>query len=593
MIGEVVKEYRILSFLGEGGMGTVYRAEHRIIGKPAVVKVLRPHLSADQAALRRFVNEAMAAARIGHPGIVAVFDFGYHTSGEAYIVMEFLQGEPLSARIGRHGRLDIASAVRFLKQIAGALSAAFRVGIIHRDLKPDNVFITPDPDVEGGERAKILDFGIAKIVGDSTAVQPFTRTNALMGTPYYMSPEQCRSARDTDHRSDLYAVGCIGYEMLCGGPPFRTESLWELLRQHQFVEPQRPSVLAPDVPPALEAVIMTLLAKDPAHRYQSADDLVIKLTRVMVQKPGSAFASTRPVSPAWSERWPRSAPASRPEPIAHGSNVAAERARIEVPAVAPVAPAPTTLSLSATVRHSGPQEAIVPEDARDSARVAPRTWRSIVAAVLLTCAVTGLLSIVLVRSRPVAVVTHGGDAPSRDEVAPPGHPDAPSVVDGGHETRAGEAVDAGINAAIDAAPGPRREEQRPVQPVRPPDRATRTATVRIAPPPATMQTPPEGLNPQGAEPTSGATAASSEGAASSSCANARAPEGREEQARWLAGCGRHAQAAVLYDEMALAAKSRPAKIQLLELAKKHYIEDGNREKASTLAKRIEDLKRAQ
>ena len=606
MIGEVVKDYRILSFLGEGGMGTVYRAEHRLIGKPAAVKVLRPQMSADQAALRRFMNEAMAAARIGHPGIVAVFDFGYHTSGEAYIVMEFLQGEPLSVRIGRDGRLDIASTVLFLKQIASALSAAVREGIIHRDLKPDNIFLTPDPDMEGGERTKILDFGIAKIAGDPTAVQSLTRTNALMGTPYYMSPEQCRSARDTDHRSDLYAVGCIGYEMLCGRPPFRADSLWDLLRQHQFVEPQRPSTLAPNVPPALEVVITTLLAKEPAHRYQSADELLVALTQVMGQIPSSAFALTRhallpaPVSPARRESLLRSDAAARSGsisvgaelaarsgPISVGPELTAERSRVESLATAPVAAVPTTLSLGAGVRHSGPQQTSHPEDARGSARGNPRAWRSTVAVVLLSCAVVGLLAIVLVRSQPAAVVASGHEVLNGDAAGPPGRPDALLVVDADRETRAGEVIDAGVDAGIAAAHAPRHEEQRPARSARAPEAA------RSGLPSATPQAPPGGREPRPTVPVSGTTVGVSEGSAASDCENAGKPEEQEAQARWHAKCGRHSEAAALYESIAGKVESKPVKRRLLELAREQYFQDGRLEKVTSLLKRIEDLKRAE
>lgn len=590
MIGEVVKDYRIVSFLGEGGMGTVYRAEHRLIGKPAVVKVLRSQMSADEGAVRRFMNEAMAAARIGHPGIVAVFDFGFHASGEAYIVMEFLQGEPLSGRIGRDGRLDTVSAVRFLKQIAGALSAAARVGIIHRDLKPDNVFLTPDPDMEGGERAKILDFGIAKIAGDPTAIQSFTRTSALMGTPYYMSPEQCRSARDADHRSDLYAVGCIGYEMLCGRPPFTAESLWELLRQHQFVEPQLPSALAPQVPSALEAVIVTLLAKEPAHRYQSADALGAALSHVLEQLPSSAFALTRhaslplPVSPAPSGRLLRSSPMVRSGPIASGPDVATVRARIDVPVVAPVVPAATTLSLGMAVRHSDSHEAVAREDPRNSARVTPRARRWIVAAVLLAGVAVGLMSMLLARPQSAEVVVRGGDMSSEDAAGHLGPTDAPSVVDGQRESDAGEAVDAGIDAGIDT-PDPRLEERRHPRPARVPEAARRGSS------PAVAQPSPQGGQPHSAAPVSQTTTASSSGSASLNCANGGAPAGQEDQAKWHAQCNRHKEAATIYAAIARTVESSSEEKRLLGLAKDQYKLDGNLDQAYRTEQRIEDLNR--
>ena len=270
MVGETLGSYRVLDRLGEGGMGEVYTGEHILIGKRVAIKMLLPALSKDTAMVQRFFNEARAATRIRHPGIVEVFDFGHHVDGSAYIVMEFLDGEPLSERLRRMGRMSGAACARLLYQIAGALGAAHESGITHRDLKPDNIFIVPDPDVTSGERIKVLDFGIAKLAGDMSAGEVQTRTGAIIGTPRYMAPEQCRGAREVDHRADLYALGCIAFEMLCGRPPFLDKGLGELFAAHMFTEPPRPTSLDPSVPTTLEAVVLRLLAKEPDQRFPTA-----------------------------------------------------------------------------------------------------------------------------------------------------------------------------------------------------------------------------------------------------------------------------------------------------------------------------------
>jgi serine/threonine-protein kinase len=276
MIGQILGSYRLTRRIGAGGMGVVYIAEHTVIGKRAAVKVLLPEFSKDKALIARFVNEAKATTRIRHPGIVEVFDFGHHTDGSWFIVMEFLEGEPLAARLDRVGRISPHIGVKLLQQIAGALSTAHAAGITHRDLKPDNIFICPDPDVTRGERAKVLDFGVAKLSGAS-ANASHTVTGAILGTPRYMAPEQCRGANAVDHRADLYALGCIGYAIMCGRPPFLEEGLGDLLVAHMFTEPPRPTSLEPSISPPVEAVLMRLLAKEPDQRFQNAADVVTAL----------------------------------------------------------------------------------------------------------------------------------------------------------------------------------------------------------------------------------------------------------------------------------------------------------------------------
>jgi serine/threonine-protein kinase len=276
MIGQEIGKYRVTSAIGEGGMGAVYLATHTLIGRQAAIKVLLPELSHNQEIVNRFFNEARATTAIKHPGIVEIYDFGYHTNGSAFIVMEFLEGESLSARIRRMGRLGHDQALNIIRQVAGALSAAHKAGIVHRDLKPDNIFLISDPEVTGGERIKILDFGIAKLQGDGGMVSQ-TRTGAVMGTPAYMAPEQCKGAGRVDARADLYAMGCMLFEMICGRLPFVGEGSGEVLAAHIHVAPPQPRGFDPSISPELEALILRLLAKNANQRPDSADALIAEI----------------------------------------------------------------------------------------------------------------------------------------------------------------------------------------------------------------------------------------------------------------------------------------------------------------------------
>ncbi|HXI57159.1 MAG TPA: serine/threonine-protein kinase [Polyangia bacterium] len=278
LIGSKVGNFRLAGRVGAGGMGVVYVAEHDLMGKKAAVKVLLPELSSNKEIVGRFFNEARAATKINHPSIVDIYDFGYHQTGHAYIVMEFLAGQSLTALLkeGLHfGRvLDIAW------QLGSALGAAHRHGIVHRDIKPDNIFVIPDPATPTGDRVKVLDFGIAKLSAEEGMASLHTRTGAIMGTPLYMSPEQCRGSGEVDHRSDIYAMGVIMFEMACGQPPFVRRGFGELITAHIFEAPPRLSSLNPDVPPAYEAIVMKMLQKEPQNRYQSTEEIEADLAAI-------------------------------------------------------------------------------------------------------------------------------------------------------------------------------------------------------------------------------------------------------------------------------------------------------------------------
>jgi serine/threonine protein kinase len=273
MIGVTVGSYCITQKVAVGGMGTVYRAEHTLIGKPAAVKVLHPELRGNQEVVQRFFNEAKATTQIKHPGIVEIFDFGYLDSGDGYIVMEFLEGESLARRLETGGKMEEGEAASLMKSVCNALSAAHNKGIIHRDLKPDNIFLCPDPDAPTGERPKLLDFGIAKLNIGLSGPTSATKTGAVMGTPTYMSPEQCRGTGEVDARSDLYSIGCMFYEMLAGKPPFDNMAAGELIGAHLFIEPVSPRASGVMISDAAEALVMQLISKQPAKRVQTSHEL--------------------------------------------------------------------------------------------------------------------------------------------------------------------------------------------------------------------------------------------------------------------------------------------------------------------------------
>ena len=298
MLGRSLGNYDVVSKIGEGGMGAVYLARHKTLGRPAAIKVLHASLSSDEDMVTRFFNEARAATTVRNPGIVEVFDFGVLDDRSAYIVMEFLEGESLGTRL-RSARLPVAATMTIVRAIARALQAVHEHGIVHRDLKPDNVFLVPDPELASGERVKLLDFGIAKLAPMSGEVSQ-TRTGMVMGTPTYMAPEQCRGAGLVDHRADLYALGCVAFHMMCGQPPFVSEGAGDLIARHLYFQPPPLRSLCPEIPADVDDLVLWLLQKDPAARPASAADLIRAIDHlalatvpgVMQTQPPSRFSAT-------------------------------------------------------------------------------------------------------------------------------------------------------------------------------------------------------------------------------------------------------------------------------------------------------------
>jgi eukaryotic-like serine/threonine-protein kinase len=259
--GTMVGEFRIEGKLGQGAMGVVYGAVHPVIGKRAAIKVMRPLLVEGQEAAERFLQEARAVGGLGHPNIVDAFGFGALSDGRCYYVMEWLQGQSLGTLV-RQGRLSIDDTLVIVDQICRALDAAHSRGIIHRDLKPDNVFLQEMP--EGRAVVKLLDFSIAKLV-DEDPRQPLTRAGVVIGTPAYVSPEQVRGA-PVDGRADIYALGILTFEMLAGRLPFSPAEKMALLHMHLHEAAPIVSSLRAEVPPALDALVARMLAKQPDAR---------------------------------------------------------------------------------------------------------------------------------------------------------------------------------------------------------------------------------------------------------------------------------------------------------------------------------------
>jgi TolB-like protein len=293
-VGRTIGNYKIVRLLGSGGMGVVYLAEHKELGRKAVIKFVHGRLSDRDELATRFFLEAKAAASIRHPGIVDVFDYGRDDQGSPYIVMEFLDGESLRARLRREHPLPTDLGVALAQQIASALGAAHEAGVIHRDLKPENIFVVRDRESPSGVRAKVLDFGLAKPI--ARGEQALTRTGTFVGTPVYMAPEQCRG-REIDHRADIYALGCVLFEMVCGRVPFLDDTVGELIIAHNSMAPPSPRSLVPALPPALERTILRALAKSPADRQATMAEFAAELGEAGSGAKVSGLADTVMAAP--------------------------------------------------------------------------------------------------------------------------------------------------------------------------------------------------------------------------------------------------------------------------------------------------------
>jgi serine/threonine protein kinase len=408
LVGRILGDrYRILSRLGQGGMGSIYLAEHVTLGKQMAVKVLRPEYSRDAELLDRFQHEARAASQIGQENIVEVFDFGHTPEGEAYFVMEALDGESLARILHRDGPMPLARAVPIFLQICRALGAAHERGIVHRDLKPENVFVLRRNG--GTDFVKVLDFGIAKGPGTPDSKR-LTKAGSIIGTPEYMSPEQA-SSNVIDQRSDVYAFGVLAYETLTGRLPFDGDTPLATLMKHQSDAPVPPRKLRPELPPGVERIVLRALVKRPEGRQQSMEELSVELSRLA----GADLEALRApifgtaVSPLLTGRTTdRRAPraSSRGETLPLGDT-------LPLRDLAPPAPEPAPSRPSVRVRR----------DTRSEVEVVSRRRSQFALA-----AVLGLLFLALLSGVVAALAVRRGDEASAG-VAPTASADAPLRID--------------------------------------------------------------------------------------------------------------------------------------------------------------------
>ncbi|HEY8427228.1 MAG TPA: serine/threonine-protein kinase, partial [Sandaracinaceae bacterium] len=307
LIGRVIaNRYRVLGLIGEGGMGAVYVAEHLMIGRKVALKRLHPELMGDAKAVARFQREARAAAAIGNEHIVEVLDLGFGEDQAPFLVMEYLRGSSLASVLRRERRLEPRRACHIVGQLLAALSAVHARGIVHRDLKPDNIILTHrrgDPDF-----VKVVDFGISKMQKEEDGALALTRTGVMLGTPFYMSPEQARGIQELDHKVDLYAAGVILYGCLTGRLPFDGENYHQLLQA--ILRGTHPTVreLRPELPEDLSAVVERAIALEPSARYASAREMLLALVPHGARDPGVAPSEAPPRPSDWIDEQAKTTP---------------------------------------------------------------------------------------------------------------------------------------------------------------------------------------------------------------------------------------------------------------------------------------------
>ncbi|MCC7539880.1 MAG: serine/threonine protein kinase [Deltaproteobacteria bacterium] len=448
--------YRVLRKLGEGGMGSVYEAENVLLGRRVAIKCLLPKLSRDPESVARFVREAQAATLIAHPHIVQVFDLDALPDGTRFMVLELLDGNDLGSELDRSGTIPLPRTLSITLQVCDALAAAHRAGVVHRDIKPPNVFLVRRDGRD--DYVKVVDFGIARLV-EPDGPSNLTRTGTLLGTPYYMAPEQVQARKDLDHRVDVYALGVMLFECLTGRPPFDAASFGELVVQITQQPAPLLRTLRPDLPVALEALVAGMLAKRREDRPNDLDEVRMELG------PVAAWAATASSAPT-----------------------------TELP----------TLSQSTTgpLRDPGANRTrtVARADEGESPRARPGRWKLALASGTLALLLVALASATILLVTRRRATPPAADAPSvvapaaptaprapraRPAIAPPNAPLAPPVV-----ITAPAIVPPEPEPLLDpsgAAPPAARSTPSPRRTVRPPRAASTTTT------PSRSSTPGRGL----------------------------------------------------------------------------------------------------
>jgi serine/threonine protein kinase len=425
--GGQIGPYQVERRLGAGGMGEVYLARHRHLNRDAAIKVLLAEISMNQTVVSRFFTEARATAQLRHPHIVEIFDCDVLPDGRAYIVMEYLRGESLRGTLDRLGTLspDWGTIAAISGMVANALAAAHENGIVHRDLKPDNTYLSTSANPREGLTIKVLDFGIAKLLagGDRTGGGSTpTRTGSLIGTPLYMSPEQCRGIATIDHRADIYSLGCMMFEMVVGQPPFVAEAPGDILMAHILQDAPPLHSFRADVPPEIDAWVARMLAKDPAVRPQSMAEIVAMVEALlgvrkadlvtMLRKPagfpepvGQAATQILPIA----DTPPRSTPAPGQAP-----------SRPPITPTTPLPPTSTPARGKATPSQSRPQKPISSSMASDelpSLGPTPPKWILPVAIIAAVVAGGGVAAYLLSRPHATTATTTEIEPPKKAEPA--------------------------------------------------------------------------------------------------------------------------------------------------------------------------------
>jgi serine/threonine protein kinase len=444
LIGRTIADkYAIESYLGGGGMGAVYRAKQVGLDKLVAVKILHAEFANEASFVTRFKREAKAASRIDHPNSMRVLDFGQEPDGLLYIVMEYLAGRSLYRIFREESPLDAERIIDLFRQALGALAAAHDLGIIHRDLKPDNIVVMQRTRDEGvsGEHVKVCDFGIAKFTGNtsSTAAEKLTADGTIIGTPDYLSPEQARSD-DIDARSDLYSMGIMLYEALTGKTPFHADTPLGVVLQHLDAEPQKPSEIAPDVDPKLEAICLRCLRKKPDERYGSAREMRAALAPESI-RPSALPAGYTPLGIPRAPRAPSIA-------IREGHTPPHATPQATPP---PVSSTPAPVPLLHTKKQPAPEPRVRPRLMDVTAAPEPSAAPGIVFALLVVLATAGA-GVWMYRSSGSAAVRPSGGRAQAASVAPPSASAAPVPAPVEETVAAGETFPVASAPAIASAP---------------------------------------------------------------------------------------------------------------------------------------------
>ena len=475
LLGQVLAEkYRIDERLSEGGMGTVYRGTHVLMDKTVAVKVLRPSLAADEKIVARFSREARAASKILHPHALSVTDFGEDENGTVFLVMEFLNGVTLKDVIRKDGPMPLPRVVEIMRQVGSALDEAHSQGVVHRDLKSDNIMLLT---AMTGDYAKVLDFGIAKIKEPEGGYDPgLTSPDLVIGTPQYMSPEQCSQSPDIDARSDIYSLGVILYEMFVGHVPFLGESPTAIMLKH--LQHPVPSVLdeRPDLPPAVDKVIQKAMQKRPENRYASIGELVEDLTVAAgIDLPTPSYPDMKPV-------------------VTSGSpsvelDEADEETLVRRRQTTPMAPPPLPPVEQSPVEQPPPTSSFNP-------------WKILVPSVIGLVVLFGVIYLFTRNSPPQTQATPSASPLVADPNSQPVEPASPPSGDSEIGIPAGGQTNQNINAAVDASPEPTATQKpSPEETPIPEPTATPETEIPKPSPEATSPKPKPTLPPPAVSPT--------------------------------------------------------------------------------------------